>query len=551
MHDDMHRLGEQFFRDGPTAAAWPDPSELTPELPTVPEFDINNLPAVLRPLVQEISEAMQVPFDFPACATIAALAGCVGHRATVLPKTLDNSWQEVCNLWGMNIGSPGLMKSPILKLVTRPLEAIQREWSETQKTDEEQYEELEQQIKLEQEVWQSAYKAALKSGRPVPPRPDDHLWKPNERRLLITDCTFEALHLIQSANPAGVFQVRDEIAGFLCGLEREGREGERQYWLTAWNGDSGFNIDRIGRGSIYVPYVCASLFGNTVPARLRFYLTSVLSGAPTDDGFLQRFQVTCWPDTPRDWEYVDRVGSNTAASAAEQVYRNLVRLSGKYPLQLRFNCESQKWFVAWLTDLELRLRSDTLNPLMASHLSKFRKLMPVLAAICELAECSERGELETKAVPEVAYSINARRRIIFEDIPPAEVSEATPISEANTLRAISLCSYFEGHARRVYSCLISPEIRAGHALARHIKKGDLDSQFSARDLGRKCWSDLNTSELIDAALQHLVDLHWIRPLEVPKSPKGGRPSEVFEINPKVMQKKTGESLGHEEKEVRP
>jgi hypothetical protein len=514
------------------ASKWSDPKDLESELPPVPDFDLNNLPAALQPLVQEVSEGMQVPFDFPACATIASLAGCVGHRALVLPKALDSSWQEVCNLWGMNIGNPGLMKSPILKLITRPLDSIQREWSEIQKADEATHEDLEQTIKLEQEVWQSQYKAALKLGRPLPPKPDDTLWKPGERRLLITDVTYECLHQIQSANPGGVFQLRDELIGFFCCLERDGREGERQYWLQCWNGNGGFNVDRIGRGAIYVPYVCASLFGNTVPARLRYYLTSVLSGAPTDDGFLPRFQVMCWPDVGTDWKYVDRVNSNAAANMAEQVYRSLVRLSGKYPLQLRFNAESQKLFVAWLTDLEVKLRSDMLNPVMAGHVSKYRKLMPVLAGIFELADCARRGELQTKAIPEPTYSTYARR-IVFEDSPPTESSDATLISTTNTLRAIALCDYFERHAARVYSCIITPEIRAGHALARRIKKGDLEAQFSSRDVSRKSWSDLNTPELITAALLHLTDLFWIRPLKLPPSPQGGRPSELFEINPKI------------------
>src|SRR5580704_2095083 len=504
MAHNPHPLGSDFFADNP----WADPKELQPELPPVPDFDLNNLPAVMRPLVEEISDGMQVPYDFPAAATIVSLAGCIGHRAIVLPKALDSSWREVCNLWGMNIGSPGLMKTPILKLVTRPLEAIQREWAELQKADEVEHERLQQDIKLETEVYEAAAKAALKAGRPKPPRPDDHLWEPNERRLLITDVTFEALHQIQSRNPAGIFQVRDELVGFFCSLEREGREGERPYWLQCWSGDSGFQVDRIGRGSIYVPYACASLFGNAVPARLRFYLTSVLAGAPTDDGLLQRFQATTWPDTPKGWKYIDRVGSNGAACAVENVYRCLVRLSGKYPVELRFNPEAQQLFIAWLTDLELQLRSDTLNPVMAGHISKFRKFVPVLAGIFELAECAQRGELETKAIAEIPYATRARRRILLEDAPPAS-TEATPISTTNVLRAIALSKYFEGHARRVYSCLISPEVRAAHSLARHTRKGDLDAEFSTRDVSRRCWADLNTTELLDAALQHLVELHWI------------------------------------------
>jgi hypothetical protein len=332
--------------------------------------------------------------------------------------------------------------------------------------------------------------------------------------------------------------VRDELVGFFCGLEREGREGERQYWLQCWNGDGGFTVDRIGRGSIYVPNVCASLFGNAVPARLRYYLTNVLTGGPTDDGFLPRFQVMCWPDTPKDWKYIDQISSTTAAYAAEQVYRTLVRLSGKYPLRLRFNAESQKLFIDWLTRLELNLRSDTLPPVMVSHISKFRKLMPVLAGIFELADCARRGDLETKATAEPNYLMSARRMIRVEGSPPAEASEATLISVVNTERAINLCAYFQSHALRVYSAIISPEVRAGHALARHIKKGDLESPFSSRDISRRCWADLNDAELVAAALQHLADLHWIRSTVAPTTAQGGRPTERWDVNPKLKRNDT-------------
>jgi hypothetical protein len=188
--------------------------------------------------------------------------------------------------------------------------------------------------------------------------------------------------------------------------------------------------------------------------------------------------------------------------------------------------------VAWLTDLELTLRSESLNPAMAAHISKYRKLMPVLAALFQLSDSAQRGELETRIIPEPLYATYARR-IIFEEAPPPATSEATPISVSNTVRSIALCSYFEAHARRVYSCIVSPEMRAGHALARRVKKGDLDAQFSTRDLGRKCWTDLNTDELRTAALAYLVELNWIRAVEIPNSPKGGRPTEIWDINPKL------------------
>ena len=52
------------------------------------------------------------------------------------------------------------------------------------------------------------------------------------------DATTEKLHEILNENPAGVFVVRDELTGWLGELDKPGREGERAFYLQAWNGDS-------------------------------------------------------------------------------------------------------------------------------------------------------------------------------------------------------------------------------------------------------------------------------------------------------------------------
>src|SRR5450432_3493078 len=46
MHSDPHPLGDEFFKDKQNVG-WPDPRDLQPELPSVPEFDLNNLPECL------------------------------------------------------------------------------------------------------------------------------------------------------------------------------------------------------------------------------------------------------------------------------------------------------------------------------------------------------------------------------------------------------------------------------------------------------------------------------------------------------------------------
>ena len=75
--------------------------------------------------------------------------------------------------------------------------------------------------------------------------------------------------------------LRDELTGWLAGLERRGREQERGFLLECWNGDSAHTIDRIGRGSVHVPHALRfTLFAGIQPARLRAYLADALSGRP-------------------------------------------------------------------------------------------------------------------------------------------------------------------------------------------------------------------------------------------------------------------------------
>jgi hypothetical protein len=514
---------------------WPDPLELQAELPGVPPFRSEFLPEPLRPLIEEIAASMQVPLDFPGAAMVVALAGVVNRRAIIRPKYLDRAWRETCNLWGCIIGPPGSLKSPVLGRIASPLVKIEREWFDQQQIEEVDFENAKTDIQMEQQLWETSAKAALKDGKPRPPRPDSTIWPPYERRLLTSDSTYESLHQILAQNPAGVFCLRDELSGFLAGLDSEGRQQERPFFLQCWSGSGHHAIDRVGRGHIFVRDTCASLFGALVPHGAVRLVNAVQSGKG-DDGFLQRLSVTVWPDMPRDWKWVDKISNETAADGWEGIARALVKLSPADPIVMNFNAASMERFIGWYSDLQAKLRSDLLHASMISHLSKYSKLVPVCAAIFQLAEMADRGELECRAAVEEAYSQRVRRAITLppEDYAPATApTEATLVSLPNLERAIALAHYLEGHAQRLYSCVLTPSIRAAHSLARHIRKGDLGPQFSKRDVSRRCWSDLSEPELVDGALQHLSDLNWIRPRVAPTTVQGGRPSGVWLINPKL------------------
>lgn len=488
-------------------ADWPDPAPLGDDLPAVDECELELLPSSFRPLVEDISERMQTPLDYAAAAAVVALAGCVNRRAVIRPKAEDVSWSVVPNLWGAIVGPPGFMKSPVLRAMTLPLTHIEDVWRAEYSEELGEYESAKEQGELRQQAWREECKRAYKKNQPVPIQPDKTIAAPAQKRLVLTDATFEKLHEILSENRAGVLVVRDELTGWLSQLDRQGREGERAFFLQAWNGDAGFTVDRIGRGSIHVPAVCVSLLGNIQPSRLRGYLSEVLEGGPRDDGLFQRFQILVWPDSPKDWRLVDRLPNGSALVAAEKVYSQLANLSADAPVRMSFAPDAQVLFNRWWTELESKLRGNSvLPPVLVAHFAKYRGLMPSLAGLFELADLVDQGN------------------------PLAEAS----ITLEHTRQAAAFCDFLASHARRIYACVVTPELRSARELARHIAAEDVPDVFSTRFVYLKGWSGLQTPELARAALSLLEDAGWVRCVEFMPSRSGGRRSEDWLVNPKVV-----------------
>jgi len=514
--DDVVSRVRQFLRLGLATFVetddWSVPAPIGDDLPAVEAFSADLLPSSFRPLVEDVSERMQTPPDYAAAVAVVALAGCVSRRATMQPKAKDNSWLVVPNLWGAVVAPPGFMKTPVLNAVTSPLNHIEAFWRAQHEEELTEFAKAKGEATLRKEVWRQQYKEALKKGVDVPLEPDDSMAAPVQRRLVTTDSTFEKLHEILSENPAGLLVIRDELSGWLSGLDREGREGERGFFLQAWSGDMGYTIDRIGRGSIFVPAVCLSLLGNIQPTRLRWYLADTVRGGANDDGLFQRFQIMVWPDTPRSWAPVDRPPDGRALGLAERIFSQLANLSVDDPVRLRFGKGAQELFSSWLAVLEGKVRGDSgLSPALVGHLSKYRSLMPTLSALFQLADCVADGD---------------------------SLIEQNEVSIEHAQQAVALCNYLESHARRVYSCVLSPERRAAGELARHIKRGVFTETFATRDVYLKGWSGLDTPDKARSALGVLEDAAWVHKVEVRQSPVGGRPSETWMINPKVKQART-------------
>jgi putative DNA primase/helicase len=494
---------------------WPKPEPIQGGLPPVEAFSEDLLPNSFRPLVADVTDRMQVPMDYPAVVMVLCLAGAVNRRAVIQPKANDTGWVIVPNLWGGIIAPPGFMKSPVIQAATRPLNQIQSEWRREHEEALKNYAREKEVCELRRAVWKEQFKENAKKGKTAPSRPEDEPEEPKLQRLIVNDATFEALHQTMSENPAGILVSRDELTGWWSTLDKPGREGERAFALEAWAGDSSFTVDRIGRGTIHVPHCCMSMLGGIQPGRLRSYLVDALEDGPSNDGLIQRFQLLVWPDTAPDWSYVDRAPNAASEEQAARIFGKVVDLDAENSARFRFASDAQQLFIAWLTELEAKIRGDELHPALTSHLSKYRSLMPSLALLFELAD--------------VAGSVG------FDGASLA-VSQNF-VSLDHTRQAAAFCEYLESHARRVYSCVTTPQMRAARELADRIKNRKLgaDGFFTGRDIYLKGWSGLDTPELARMAAVVLQDARWVRELPGESGPLGGRPSNRYEVNPRVWE----------------
>ena len=240
---------------------WPEPLPIPDALPFVLPFDYDMLPTSMRSWVQDIAERIQCPPDFPAVGAMISLATVVGRKIGIRPKRQDD-WLEVPNLWGAVVGRPGVMKSPALREAMRPLRNIEQKALNSFEEDLREWQRQQELAKLKREAEKIKIKRAFGKGDAVEPNSlaDEIDDEPHARRYVVNDSSVEALGEILRYNPNGTLAYRDELIGLLKSLDKEGNEGARGFYLSAWSGTDGYTFDRIGRGlNLRIEACCLSI----------------------------------------------------------------------------------------------------------------------------------------------------------------------------------------------------------------------------------------------------------------------------------------------------
>ena len=496
---------------------WPDPELLQESvLPPVASIEEEMLPEAFRPWLVDITHRMQGVLDFVAVGAIVCASSVIGAGCSIRPKRKDD-WEIVPNLWGGVVGRPSVvMKSPSLAEVMKPIVRLEVQakenfedeqlWAEAGKLD----------FKAQQEALKQELLAVAK-GKSKRNRTRDEIkaefaalgTEPAaiRRRFRVNDATIEKLQELMNESPRGLLYFRDELTGLLASWNREDRQQDRAFFLECWEGKQPFTIDRIGRGTTDTKNACLSLLGGIQPSKLAAYLLQSV-GNLTNDGMVQRFQLMVYPDEPAAWKLIDEAPDLQSKQRAFEIFKALAEMDflqagaieGKDRPFFRFDDAAQELFYRWYTELEGKIRSDE-NPLLCEHFGKYRSLMPSLALVLHLVEV-------------------------------AGGAEAGPVTKKAAAMAADWVDYLETHARRIYSMVADIGPMAAAALVEKIKKGKVKDGFTAREVYKNHWQNLDDPELVAGACDELEAAGWVRRETIAST--GGRPKVTFRINPKIF-----------------
>jgi hypothetical protein len=277
-------------RDAPAPdGAIPDISVLRLNRRPPPPFPLDVLGIEWANWTRDAAVAASCPLDYVAAPLLSLASALIGNARW--PRG-GPGWEEPPHLWIGSVGDSGDGKSPgadtLFRYVVPRLEENMRiDFPEKLR----EWRAKAEMAKAQLEAWQRDVREAQKLGRPPPLGPEaaEAGPEPERPRLIQVDVTHEKVALVlATASPKGVLMVRDELAGFLIGMNSYS-DAARPFWIEAYGGRR-YLVERVKLAiPIDVQHLAVAWFGTIQPERL----AQVMCDA--DDGLLARFSWV-WPE---------------------------------------------------------------------------------------------------------------------------------------------------------------------------------------------------------------------------------------------------------------
>jgi Protein of unknown function (DUF3987) len=469
-----------------------------------PDFPVDVLPEFWAKWCMAHHKARYTPIDYTACTLLAATAGVILNRrwAQATPE-----WSEPTILWLANLGDPVDGKSPGMRPVKKLLETIEADAVFFKQPEVEEYKEKLESSKKARKKWEDACGVAKAIGNEPPPMPPEAATPPEVimPRITVSDATTEAIIKLLTAHPLGCLQYRDELQGWLGGMNqyKSGVGGDKQFWIEAYEGGR-YNVDRVKNAKpMTIPNLSVGVIGGIQPD----VLSVLLKGA--NDGFVSRF-LWAWPNRVPGFSIVaEPVDSRMQIKALDRIFK---LTAGHSMVEVPYTDDAKEIFEAFVrrnkeSDDVAAGRMKGAIGKGASHVVRISMVLSLLDWSCQPNH------------PEPKPGVRTDPKFI----------ESKYVADA--IRLVE--TYFYPMAERAFqeSAMSPLDVRARRLLEWLRKAGN--PQFNAKQVRLAIGGDLRDAKDMDAVLDVLVLAHLIKPSATRKGNTHGRLAKNFEVNPKV------------------
>lgn len=483
---------------------WQQP--VTLDQPPLPQFDENDLPETLWFMAEAVAKNLEVPVELPALLVIAAAAAAIQKKYNVSPK---QGYVEPLNIWVLVPLDSGNRKSSTVSLITTPL----LEWEKEQRLN------LEYEIKRltivrgNQDARMNALKNKYAKEKDTGKRDliqeemmdlsEELVEIPVAPRVFTQDVTPERLATLMHeqkdkmaliAAEGGIFDI---IAG-----RYSNQVPNLDIFLQSHAGDF-VRVDRTSRPSIIMDEPALSMALSTQPEVLR-----LMAEKPgfRDRGLIARF-LYALPDSRLGHRSLEEV---SIPDWVLEQYKKVITLLLNKP------------FLSETQTIHLEPEAHRLLKAFAHEVEK---------------DLAEGGRFENMLdwggkLPGAA----ARIAGIFHCVNFAEQSpEAHKIHSEFMIKALSLMRKLVDHALAAFDLMgCDRDIVGARKVLAWIKKTG-QPEFTVRQCHNALQANFpNRSKDLDPVIAVLRERGYIRPGKTGSSDRGGRPSEVYEVNPMVL-----------------
>jgi hypothetical protein len=490
---------------------WDEPIDFCD--PVRPLFPVEALPAWQREMVIGLAEETQTPPELAGSFALSITAAALAKKYEVNPA---GSWIEPVNLYTMTVAAVGERKSAVGEEMSQPIRRAQEDASIEAEPIIAQAEM--ERAHLEKKIAKLQTEAAKKSDHEAVPILKEaaeltaqlRSMRIHARpRLLFDDITPEKIPGVLEAQSGRAMILSPEGGLFdtLAGRYSKTSSSNIDGLLKAHAGDD-IQVDRVNRPSEYVRRPALTLALAVQPDVLR---NLIAKPGFKGRGLLGRILYAI--PTPM-------VGRRTI-----EIVPVSVMVREEYRRRMR-----NLWNLRPELDGDGRIvpKAITFSPAARERFDAFRTILePRLAPAGNLGALADWGSKYAGAVARIAACLH----LADEATDPANPA---PIADGTMERALTVGKFYEDNAVVAYRAMRQDEIAddAGFLLIWIRQQvAAKRMRFSKRDAHAAKRSRFPKATDLDPVLKFLVEMGYIRPVEVERGP--GRPSEIYDVNPRV------------------